>query len=114
MALKKRKPDAGRIEPGMNVEATQGYLGEEDASKPKVTDVAQDEQGNVKKLVVEKGVLFKKKLEIPANRVLAVELESEKGVPQQKVIVDVGREETQFLLAGAALLFYGLATGQSS
>ena len=65
MALKNRKSDAGKIEPGMNVEAAQGDLGEADISKPKVTDVATDDQGNVGKLVVKKGVLFKKKLEIP-------------------------------------------------
>jgi hypothetical protein len=67
MALKKHTSDAGKIEPGMNVEATQSDLGEADVSKPKVTDVALDDQGNVGKLVVEKGVIFKKKLEIPAQ-----------------------------------------------
>ena len=99
MALKKRKSDAGKIEPGMNVEATQGDLGEADVSKPKVTGVAVDEQGNAEKLVVKKGVLFKKKLEIPADRVQSVDPDAEKGAPQGKVTVDVGRKETQSLKA---------------
>ncbi len=44
----------------MNVEATEFDLGESDVSEPKVADVARDEQGNVEKLVVQKGVIFKK------------------------------------------------------
>lgn len=99
MALKKRKSDAGKIEPGMNVEALQGDLGEADVSKPKVTDVALDAQGNVEKLVVEKGVIFKKKLEIPADHVKSVDPDSGNSSPQGKVTVDVGRQETQSLKA---------------
>jgi len=98
-ALKKRKSGAGKIEPGMNVEATQGDLGESDVSKPKVSGVAQDEQGNAEKLVVEKGVLFKKKLEIPADRVTSVDPHSENGAPRGKVTVDVERKETLSLKA---------------
>jgi NRAMP (natural resistance-associated macrophage protein)-like metal ion transporter len=99
MALNKRKAEARNVEPGMNVEATQGDLGEADVSKPKVTDVALDDQGNVGKLVVEKGVIFKKKLEIPAHRVTSVEPDSEKDAPQGKVTVDVDHKETQSLKA---------------
>ncbi len=66
MPSKKQKPETKNsnemtdIEPGMVVEATKGDLGEEDVSKPKVTEVVQDQQGNVDKLVVKKGVIFKK------------------------------------------------------
>jgi hypothetical protein len=52
----------------MAVEATRGDPGEEDISKPKVSEVIQDEQGNVDKFVVKKGLIFKKTLEIPADR----------------------------------------------
>ena len=51
MAPKKKKSETKNtdnttiIEPGMVVEATQGDLGEEDVSKPKVTGVVQDQQG---------------------------------------------------------------------
>src|SRR5215467_14949611 len=68
----KNTGDTKNIEPGMAVEAPKGDLGEEDVSKPKVTEVVQDPQGNVDKLVVKKGVIFKKTLEIPADRVQSI------------------------------------------
>ncbi len=94
-----RKSAVRKIEPGMNVEATGGDLGEADVSKPKVADVARDKQGNVEKLVVQKGVIFKKKLEIPADRVESVDRHVHDDAPQGKVKVDVGQEETQSLKA---------------
>ena len=66
---KKHKNSEETIETGMEVEATRGDLGEEDVSKPKVTEVVQDQQGKVDKVVVQKGVIFKKTLEIPADRI---------------------------------------------
>jgi hypothetical protein len=60
---KKQKNGKKNIEPGMVVEATGGELGEEDVSKPKVTGVVQDQQSKVEKLIVQKGVIFKKSLE---------------------------------------------------
>ncbi len=68
MAKKQRKR-TDEIKPGMSVEATHGDLGEEDISKPKVKNVIYDKNGNIEKIVVEKGLLFKKELEIPANRI---------------------------------------------
>lgn len=91
--------DARKIEPGMNVEATGFDLGESDVSKPKVAGVARDEQGNVKKLVVQKGVLFKKKLEIPADRIESVDRHAHDDAPQGKVTLDVGQEEMRSLEA---------------
>ncbi len=85
------------IEPGMAVEATRGDLGEEDVSKPKIAEVVEDNQGDVEKLVVEKGVIFRKKLEIPANRVKAVESEPEQEEPRGKVRVEVSKEEAKEL-----------------
>ena len=83
----------------MNVEATGGDLGEADVSKPKIADVARDEQGNVEKLVVQKGVIFKKKLEIPADRVESVDRHTRHDAPQGRVTLDVGQEETRSLKA---------------
>jgi NRAMP (natural resistance-associated macrophage protein)-like metal ion transporter len=60
---------ANKIQPGMAVEATRGDLGEEDISKPKVKDVIYDTKGNIEKIIIEKGLLFKKELEIPADRI---------------------------------------------
>src|SRR5579859_420230 len=99
LARYQRKSDTSNIEHGMNVEATDGDLGEADVSKPKVADVARDEQGNVKKFVVEKGVLFKKKLDIPADRVESVDRHARDDAPQGKVMIDVGQEETESLKA---------------
>lgn len=62
-----------KIEPGMLVEATGGDLGEADLSKPRVSEVEHGQDGQLEKIVVEKGVLFNKTLEIPANRIESVE-----------------------------------------
>src|SRR5437764_6025526 len=93
----KVKKTSNTIKQEMVVEATKGDLGEEDVSKPKVADVIQDEQGDVEKVVVEKGVLFKKKLEIPADRVQAVENTPKDEKTAGKVTVDVGEKELEDL-----------------
>ena len=93
----KVKKTSNTIKQEMVVEATKGDLGEEDVSKPKVADVIQDEQGDVEKVVVEKGVLFKKKLEIPADRVQAVEQTLKDEKTAGKVTVDVGEKELEDL-----------------
>ncbi len=71
---KDHQKGADKIKPGMDVEATQGDLGEEDISKPKVKDVIYNRKGNVEKIVVEKGLLFKKELDIPADRIQNIPL----------------------------------------
>lgn len=53
----------------MVVETTDGDLGETDVSKPKVKDVVRDDDGAIRSLVVEKGVVFKKDIVVPANRI---------------------------------------------
>lgn len=91
--------EANQVEPGMIVEATQGDLGEQDVSKPKVTDVVQDSQGNVEKIVVTKGVVFKKKLDIPADRIRNVRAEPEAGSEQGAVTIATDKAEMQALTA---------------
>ena len=94
----KKTDDTTNIEPGMVVEATKGDLGEEDVSKPKVTEVVQDQQGNVDKLVVQKGVIFKKTLEISADRIQSIDQEDrEDERTAGKVIVDVSKNEAASL-----------------
>lgn len=97
MARKQNKTEE-TIEPGMEVEATRGDLGEEDVSKPKVTEVVTDQQGKVDKLIVQKGVIFKKTLEIPADRITSINQENsmDEGT-QGKVIVDIGKKEAEAL-----------------
>jgi len=106
MAPKKKKSETNNtdnttnIAPGMEVEASQGDLGEEDVSKPKVTGVVKDQQGNVDKLIVQKGVIFKKTLEIPADRVRSIDQENIADESTSgKVIVDVGKKEAESLMA---------------
>jgi hypothetical protein len=104
MASKKQKSETKNtdnttnIEPGMVVEATRGDLGEEDVSKPKVTEVVRDQQGKVDKVVVQKGVIFRKTLEIPADRIASINQEGsvDESVPG-KVIVNVSKKEAEAL-----------------
>jgi hypothetical protein len=97
MAKKQKEPEE-TIETGMEVEATKGDLGEDDVSKPKVTEVVQDQQGKVDKVVVQKGVIFRKTIEIPADRIASINREGsgDKNAPG-KVIVDVSKKEAEAL-----------------
>ncbi len=97
--LKKLRTDEQAIEPGMTVEASEGDLGEADISKPRVKEVVEDGEGKVKEIVVSKGVVFHKKLDIPANRVEVVEQEAEDNGSAGKVIVAATVEETESLTA---------------
>ena len=65
--------EEGEIEPGMLVEATEGDLGDDDVSSARIKEVERDASGEVTGIVVEKGVVFRKKLEVPADRIEAVE-----------------------------------------
>lgn len=106
MAPKKQKSrtkntdNTTNIEPGMEVEATKGDLGEEDVSKPKVKDVVQDQQGKIDKLIVQKGVIFRKTLEIPADRIQSIDQKdiADESIPG-KVVVDVSKKEAESLAA---------------
>jgi NRAMP (natural resistance-associated macrophage protein)-like metal ion transporter len=101
--MNKKQKNEKKIETGMVVEATGGDLGEEDVSKPKVTEVVQDQQGKVEKLIVQKGVIFKKSLEIPADRIQSVEQEDieDESIPG-KVIVVVSEKEAESLTSVGA------------
>ena len=97
MTKKHIKPEE-TIEMGMEVEATRGDIGEEDVSKPKVTEVVLDQQGKVDKLIVQKCKIFKKTLEIPADRIASIEQEDSKDESVLgKVIVEVGIKEAEAL-----------------
>ena len=93
MPAKKHKANVEKIEPGMVVEAAEGDLGETDVSKPKVEDVVEDHNGNVEKVVVTKGIAFKKKIEIPAGRIQSVDFPSQEDTAQGKVIIDTNQRE---------------------
>lgn len=65
--------EVAAIEPGMPVATTEGDLGAQDLTKPHVAEVVRDASGEVEAVVIEKGVIFKKQIEVPAERVVAVE-----------------------------------------
>src|ERR671932_812254 len=92
------------VEPGMLVEATEGDLGEEDLSKPEVAEVVQDPAGNVEKIVVRKGVIFKKEIEVPAERIAAVEPAEDGSEPGRVLILATEEEAKVMFPAGTEVL----------
>jgi NRAMP (natural resistance-associated macrophage protein)-like metal ion transporter len=94
----KQQEDGNKIEPGMEVETTEGDLGEADVSKPIVSDVTRGPRGNIKKLTIKKGVIFKKELEIPADRVQQVE-QTDLSHTNGKVIIETHKKEIENLTA---------------
>ncbi len=87
------------VEPDMLVEATEGDIGEADVSKPKVTRVKYDKEGNLEKIIVNKGVIFKKEIEIPAHRVEKIlsNDEIDEHNPKGKVVISASESETEGL-----------------
>src|SRR5659263_643797 len=88
------------IEGGMVVEADEGDLGQEDISKAKVPDIVHDPVGNVETVVAEKGIIFKKQLDIPVERIQSVTQETGGDEPDgspSKVIISASEEEVEAL-----------------
>jgi Mn2+/Fe2+ NRAMP family transporter len=83
----------------MVVEAAQGDLGERDVTKPKVRHIVRDAWGNVRKVIIAKGVFFRKELEIPAERVIDVTPPSPSADEQGKVLVATEENEITGLTA---------------
>lgn len=94
-----RQSNPEDIEPGMTVETTKGDLGETDVSKPKVTKVVKNSRGKAKEVVVKKGFIFKKTLDIPADRVQEVDQDTTDGQNQGSVKIEVGKQEAEDLSA---------------
>jgi len=86
------------VVPGMKVEATEGDLGEQDVSPAKVKDVVKNPQGEVEAIKVSKGVVFKKELDIPADRIQAVNPVEEVGESNGTVTIDAKEEELESLI----------------
>ncbi len=87
------------IVPGMEVESTKGDLGERDVSPAKVTEVEKNQQGEVEAIQVSKGILFRKRLNIPADRVQEVDPTASNNGTPGKVKVDVREPELEALTA---------------
>jgi NRAMP (natural resistance-associated macrophage protein)-like metal ion transporter len=92
----KQQNDVNHIASGMEVETTGGDLGEADVSKPRVGEVVRDQQGNVEKFTIDKGVVFKKKLEVPADRIQKVD-HAEQRSTNGKVVIEAHKEEIEAL-----------------
>lgn len=96
MREKRSRKQEQDIVPGMIVEATEGDLGEQDISQAKVTDVKRDAQGQIEDIEVEKGILFRKKLEIPVNRIQEVDTARDGHTPGD-VKIDADESELESL-----------------
>lgn len=92
--------EAKKIEVGMEVEADEGDLGQEDISKAKVTEIVHGEGGDVETIVAKKGAVFTKQLEIPVERVQTVVPETcgdgEEG-SSSKVMISASEAEVDAL-----------------
>lgn len=85
------------IEPGMIVEAEEGDIGEEDVSKPRVSRIIRNRDGHVAKIVLKKGVVFKKEIDIPVDRIIRVEKGS--NGRDGRVVIDSEKKEIDSLSA---------------
>ena len=99
MAEEERRDNDNEIVPGMEVEATEGQLDKGDVSPAEVKKVEKDQQGHVEAIEVEKGALFRKKFEVPADRIQEVEPAASREGASGKVILDAKEEELEALTA---------------
>src|SRR5579884_1203657 len=91
------------VEPGMVVKATEGDLGEKDVSTATVSDVVRDDAGNVESVVVEKGLIFRKYIKVPADRVERVKPPHARGGPREgKVTIAASEGEIEALSAAGS------------
>ncbi|HUP27858.1 MAG TPA: divalent metal cation transporter [Chloroflexia bacterium] len=89
---------AAHIEPGMLVETTRGDLGEGDISKAEVAGVIEDETGKIEGIVVTKGTIFRKEIEIEVARITRVEEPGEEG-DSGRVVISASSDEVDSLAA---------------
>ena len=94
----KARPALDAVKEGMQTEATKGDLGEADVSQPKVKEVRRDPWGGVEEVVIQKGVVFRKELVVPASRIQRLEPDPS-GETDGKVILDISQQEADALSA---------------
>src|SRR5215467_13936105 len=83
----------------MRVEAGRGDLGDEDISPPIVTSVERDKRSQVKSVVVKKGKVFKKTLDVPADRIQSTEQAETGDRSPGKVNIAADKREVSALSA---------------
>jgi Mn2+/Fe2+ NRAMP family transporter len=96
-STKGQKPDLNEIQPGMEVEDTGHELGEGDISKPRISNVIRDKQGRVQYVIIGKGLLFKKMVLVPANRIKEVRREPEDKKGPGEIVIETTPEDEQEL-----------------
>ncbi len=94
---RKRHHHIPPIEPGMIVESTDADLGEHDISQAHVADVHRDATGAVDEVVIEKGIVFKKDIVVPADRVAAITPQT--AATPGEIIVQANEDEIDSLRA---------------
>src|SRR5260370_8405403 len=92
-----KKTELKERKPGMEVEETENELGEGDISKPRVSNVIRDKQGQVKYVLIGKGLLFKKMVLVPANRIKEVRREPEDKKGPGEIVIETTLEDEQEL-----------------
>lgn len=88
----------------MLVESTEGDLGEEDLSKPRVSDVIKNQNGETEQVIVKKGLLFSKEIAIPADRINSVEKTEDDSYEDRLVIEASGSEIERLGVTGSETL----------
>ena len=101
MAQEDHRNNDQEIVPGMEVQATEGDLGEQDVRPARIKSVQKDQQGYVEEIEIEKGALFRKTLDVPADRIQAVKPEAsgEGEAAPGKLILDAKEGELEGLTA---------------
>lgn len=99
---KRPTPKEKAIEPGMEVSATEGDLGEHDISAPKVEKVVRDQHGDVESVVVEKGAVFKKELTVPAERIVSTAPALGSNEDAERLTIATNDQEVDALAASGA------------
>lgn len=89
--------DINKIKPGMQVGDTDNLLGDNDLFKPRVEKVIRNKQGQVEDIVVDKGLLFKKRVEVPADLIEKVEKRTGSGKGSGKVAIDTTPQDEEAL-----------------
>ncbi len=97
MSDNRRKNVEEEIVLGMKVGSTEGDLGEQDISPATITNVKRDAQGKVEAIEVTKGMLFRKKLEIPIDRIREVINADTDGQASGNIKVDANEPELESL-----------------
>src|SRR5438270_11495236 len=96
-STKVQQPDLSEIQPGMEVDYTKHELRESAISKPRVSNVIRDKQGQVKYVLIGKGLLFKKMVLVPANRIKEVRREPQDKKGPGEIVIETTPEDEQEL-----------------